>query len=80
MTHRMTSNPAYISLYDNSVKRSFPVSSTTFCEPDPSSKDSEDDHLYDTIPAVLPDHNMHKSADGFSLVDDSAVKIDSVPQ
>ena len=87
MTHQellMTNNPAYKSLYHNSVKlplcRSFPVSTTTFCDPDPPSKDNEDDHLYDTIPDTLLDHNMSKSADGSPLVSDHPAKINSIPQ
>ena len=80
----MTKNPAYMSLYHDSVKlplyRSFPESSTTFCDPDPPSMDNEDDHQYYTIPATPLDCNIHKSADESPLVDDPAAKIDSIPQ
>ena len=63
------------SLDDDSVKLqldTFPVSSTTFIDHEPPSKDHEDDHI---IPATLHD----KPVDGSTLVDPDA-KTDNVPQ
>ena len=69
------------SLYDDSVKvpldESFPISSTTFHDHEPPSKDHEDDRV---IPATLPDHDINKPVDGSTLVDDLSAKIDTVSQ
>ena len=82
------SSPAYMSLYDDSVKlpldKTFPVSCTTFrdYETEPLPKDHEEDHQYDIIPATLLDYDniIQKSVDGCPQVDDVAAKTDSVPQ
>ena len=68
------------SLDDDSVKlpldTSFAVSTTTFHDHEPSSKDHEDDDNI-IIPATLLDHDIN---DGSTLVDDPEAKTDDVPQ
>ena len=70
------------SLDDDSVKlpidTSFPVSTTTFHDHEPSSKDHEDDH--DIILATLPDHDLNESVDGSTLAYDPDAKTGNVPQ